>query len=73
MNREWELGAGSIISSDSVTLGCKAPWIFNNSDGSEDDVLGEAVLDDSSGGSLGVRDTEVKGAREENERNCFMN
>lgn len=73
MNREWELGAGSIIPSDSVTLGCRAPRIFNNSGGSEGDVLGEAVRGDSSGGALGVRDTEVKGACEENEGNCFMN
>lgn len=73
MNREWELGARSIISSDSIIQGSKASCILNNLDGREDDVLREAVLDDSSGGSGGVRDTKVKDACEENEYNCFMN
>lgn len=73
MNREWEVGARSIISSDSIIQGSTVSCMLNNLDGSEDGVLWEAVFDDSSGGSRGVRDTKVKDACEENEYNCFLN
>lgn len=73
MNREWEHGAGSIISSDSIIQESKASHVWNSWDGSGDDVLREAVWDDPSGGSGGVRDTKVRDAREENEYDCFIN
>ena len=73
MNREWVIGARSIISSDSIILKCKPSCILTDLDGSEDDVLWKAVLDDSGRGSSGGKDTNVKAVCEEDEYNCFMN
>lgn len=72
MNREWVLGARSVISSDSIIHGCKTSCILNDRDGSDDDVLWKVVSGDSRSGSSGDEDTNVKEVCEENEYNCFM-
>ena len=46
MNREWVLGAGSIIFSDSIILRCKTSCILSDLDGSVDVAPWTAVLDD---------------------------
>lgn len=47
MNREWVLGAGSIISSDRIIGGYKVPCILDDLDGSLEDELWKAVSDES--------------------------
>lgn len=44
MNREWVLGARSIISSDSIICRCRMAWVLNDLDGSEGDALRELAL-----------------------------
>lgn len=44
MNREWVLGARSVISSDSIIHRCKTSCILNALGGSEGDVLWQVVL-----------------------------
>lgn len=72
MNREWVLGARSVISSDSITPGCKVSCILNDLDGSEGDAVWKAALGDARSGSSD-KDTNVRYVCEENEYNCFMN
>lgn len=72
MNREWVLGARSVISSDSIIHGCKTSCNLNDLDGSEGDVLWKVVLGDLRSGSGDDKDTNVKEACEEDEYHCFM-
>lgn len=47
MNREWVLGAGSIISSDSIIRGYKVPCILDDLNGSKEDPFEKAVLEEA--------------------------